>query len=60
MEVSPLSWEVITSIPSITEGLSLFPSSSTRCAVPIPYGLDTIHMGPNGLTQLIEAEKRAG
>jgi hypothetical protein len=60
MEVSPLSREILFSIHSITEWPSLFPSSSTRCAVSVPYGQATIGMGRNGLTQLIEEEKRAG
>ena len=58
MEVSPLSREIAISIHSITEWPSLFLSSSTRCAIPVPYGSATIRMGRNGLTQLIEEEKR--
>jgi len=32
-------------IRSITEQSSVFPTSSTRCAVPFPYGQDTTQMG---------------
>ena len=57
-EVSPLAWEAYASIQPITGWPSLFLSSSTRCAIPVPYGSATIRMGRNGLTQLIEEEKR--
>ena len=60
MEVSPLSREITISIHSITEWPSLFPSSSTRCALSVPYGRATMCMGRNGLTQLIDEERRAG
>src|SRR5574341_1816236 len=60
MEVSPLSSEVTISIHSITEWPSLFPSSSTLCAVSFPYGRVNIYMEHNGLTQLIDEEKRSG
>jgi hypothetical protein len=39
-------------IRSITERRSLFPSSSTLCPVPLPYGRDTTSVGSIGLTQL--------
>src|SRR5215471_16563049 len=39
-------------IRSITERRSLFPSSSTLCSVPLPYGRDTTAVGSIGLTQL--------
>ena len=57
-EVSPLSRERVVSIQPITGWPSLFLSSSTRCAIAVPYGQATICMGRNGLTQLIEEEKR--
>jgi hypothetical protein len=60
MEVSPLSREIIISIHSITEWPSLFPSSSARCAISVPYGQATIRMERNGFTQLIVEEQRAG
>jgi hypothetical protein len=31
---------------------SLFPSSSTLCSIPFPYGRDTTYVGSIGLTQL--------
>jgi len=40
-------------IRPITERRSLFPSSSTLCPVPLPYGRDTTGVGSRGLTQLL-------
>jgi len=39
-------------IRPITGRHSLFPSSHTRCPIPLPYGRDTTSVGSIGLTQL--------
>jgi hypothetical protein len=46
-------------IRPITGRRSLFPSSSTLCPVPLPYGRAPTHVGSLGLTQLSMKKKAA-